>query len=145
MIVEHGTFTPLVFSMTGVEGPEAYMFHKHIAQKIFANTKVNYGRVFSLIRCKLYFLILISVLICVRGSRSVSNDHVHVDDVSLTTQAAGLFKFLWTLLSNLTLATCKVSLSLTNVDIGFVLLSIFPQCAFFLSFFYTASNNSQVS
>ena len=35
-------------------------------------------------RCKLLFLI------CVRGSRSVSNDHAHLDDVSLTGQATVL-------------------------------------------------------
>ena len=83
--VEHGTFTPLVFSLTGGEGREAFMFHKNIAQKISATTEENYDRVLSLIRCKLSFLI------CVRGNRSVSNDHVHLDDVFLTGQAAGLF------------------------------------------------------
>ena len=90
MNVEHGTFTPLVFSLTGGEGPNVSMFHKHIAPKIFAKTKENYDRVLSLIRCKLSFYILRSVLMCVGGSRSVSNDHVHLDDVSLTGQAAGL-------------------------------------------------------
>ena len=59
MNVEHGTFTPLVFSMTGGEGPEAFMFHKNIAQKIFAITEENYDRVLSLIRCKLSFLICV--------------------------------------------------------------------------------------
>ena len=37
--VEHGTFTPLVFSLTGGEGPETSMFHKHIAQKIANKTR----------------------------------------------------------------------------------------------------------
>ena len=46
-------------------------------------------------------------------------------------------KFLWTLLSNLTLPICKASLSLTDVNISFVLLSLFPQYGFFLSFFHT--------
>ena len=85
MNVEHGSFTPLVFSLTGGEGPKAFMFHKNIAQKISATTEENYDRVISLIRCKLSFLI------CVTGSRSVSNDHVNLDDVSITGQAAGLF------------------------------------------------------
>ena len=67
------------------------MFHKQIAQKISAKTEVNYDGVLSLIRCKLSFLILRSVLLCARGSRSVSNDHIHLDDVSLTSQGAGLF------------------------------------------------------
>ena len=69
MNMEHGTFTALVFSMTGVEGPEASMFYKHIAQKISTKTEENYDRVFSLIRCKLSLLILRSILICARGSR----------------------------------------------------------------------------
>ena len=92
MDVEHGTFTPLVSSLTGGEAPEASMFHKHVAQKISAKTEENYDRVLSLIRCKLSFLILRSILLCVKGSRSVSNDHVHLDNVSLTGQAAGLFQ-----------------------------------------------------
>ena len=59
MNVEHGTFTPLVFSLTGGEVPEAFMFHKNIAQKISATTEENYDRVLSLIRCKLSFLICV--------------------------------------------------------------------------------------
>ena len=37
--VEHGTFTPLVFSLTGGEGPETFMSHNHIAQKIANKTE----------------------------------------------------------------------------------------------------------
>ena len=48
----------------------------------------------SLIGCELSFLILGSVLICVRRSRrSVSKCHVHLDDVPLNGQAASFFKF----------------------------------------------------
>ena len=89
--MQHETFTPLFFSLTEGEGAEASMFHKHIAQNISAKTEEKYDRVLSLIRCKLSFLILRSVLMCVRGSRSVSNDHLDLDGVSLTGQAAGLF------------------------------------------------------
>ena len=71
MSVEHGTFTPLVFSLTGGEGSEAFMFHKHTAQKISAKNEENYDRVLSLIRCKFSFLILRSILImCQRKSFS---------------------------------------------------------------------------
>ena len=41
MNMEHGTFTPLVFSLTGGEGPEVFIFHKNIAQKISATTEEN--------------------------------------------------------------------------------------------------------
>ena len=89
--MEHETFTPLFFSMTGGEYAEASLFHKDIAQNISAKTEEKYDRVLSLIRWKLSFVIFRSVLICVRGSRSASNDHVDLDGVSLTGQAAGLF------------------------------------------------------
>ena len=120
------------------------MFHKHIAQKISAKTEENYDRVLSLIRCKLSFLILRSLLICVRGSLSVSNDHVNLDDVYMVKQWV-CSKFLRTLLSHLTLDIRKVSLFLTDVNIDFVLLSIFPHYSLFFTFFYTPSNNFLVS
>ena len=81
MKVKQGKFFSLVFSVTGSECPGASIFHKHIAQKISAKIKEDYNRMLPLIRCKLSFLIFTSALICVRGSRSVSNDHVHLDDV----------------------------------------------------------------
>ena len=34
MNIEHGTFTPLVFSVSSVLGKECSMFHKHMAKKI---------------------------------------------------------------------------------------------------------------
>ena len=88
--VEHGTFTPLVFSLTGGEGPETSMFHKPVAQKIANKTEEKYEKVQTLVRCKLSFLILRSVLLCIRGSRSISKDSIVLDDVSLTCSAAGL-------------------------------------------------------
>ena len=91
MNVEHGTFIALDFSLTEGEVPETSTFHKHIAQKYCEKNEEKYENVLSLIRYKLSFLILRSVLICVRGSRSVSNDKVVLDNVSLTGQTVGLF------------------------------------------------------
>ena len=93
MNVEHGTFTPLVFSLTGGEGPWTSMFHKHITQKIANKTKEQYEKVQTLIRRKLSFLISRSVLFCIRGSRSISEDSVVLDDIFLACSAAGLFSF----------------------------------------------------
>ena len=77
MNVEHGTFSPLVFSVTGVMGRECSTFHKHIAEKIARKTEQKYSDVISVIRCKLSFLILRSVLMCVRGSRSHAKNILH--------------------------------------------------------------------
>ena len=35
--IEHGTFTSLVFSVSGVLGKESSMFHKHITEKQLKN------------------------------------------------------------------------------------------------------------
>ena len=48
MNVKHGTFSPLAFSLTGDEGPEISMFHKHIAQKIANKTSEKYKKVQTL-------------------------------------------------------------------------------------------------
>ena len=45
MNVKHGTFTSLVFSLTGGEGPETSMFHKPVAQKIANETEEKYEKV----------------------------------------------------------------------------------------------------
>ena len=74
MNVEHRTFTPLAFSLIGDEGPKTSMFHKHIAQKLANKTEERYKKVQTLIRCKLSFLILKSVLVSIRGSCSISKE-----------------------------------------------------------------------
>ena len=70
MNIEHGSFTPLIFSVFGGMGKECSMFHKHVAERIATKTEERYEKILSAIRCKLSFIILKSVLMCVRGSRS---------------------------------------------------------------------------
>ena len=70
MNIEHGTFTPLVFAVSGGMGKECSMFHKHVAERIAVKSGERYERILSTIRCKLSFLILKSALMCVRGSRN---------------------------------------------------------------------------
>ena len=94
MNVEHGTFIALDFSLTEGEVPETSTFHKHIAQKYCEKNEGKYEKILSLITCKLSFLILRSVLICVKGSCSVSNDNVVLYGVSLTGQKLVCFEYL---------------------------------------------------
>ena len=70
MNIEHGTFTPLVFSISGSVGTECSKFHKQIANAIALKSEERYDRIYSMIRCRLSFLILRSALLCIRGSRS---------------------------------------------------------------------------
>ena len=70
MNIEHGTFTPLVLSVSGGMGKECSMFHKHVAERLAIKTGESYEKIISTIWCTLSFLILKSALMCVRGSRS---------------------------------------------------------------------------
>ena len=60
MNIEHSTFTPLVFSVSGGMGKE----------RLAIKTAERYEKIISNIQCKLSFLILKSALICVRGNQS---------------------------------------------------------------------------
>ena len=71
MEVEHGSFTPLIFTVKGVMGPECRSFHKTLAGKISEKTGERYDEVTRMTRVKMSFLIMKSALTCVRGSRSM--------------------------------------------------------------------------
>ena len=89
MNLEHGIFTPLLFSVSGVLSKECSMFHKHMAEKIAKKFNESYEKVITVIRYKLSFIILRSALLCIRGSRynRVLKD---VDEFSLAFDSAGL-------------------------------------------------------
>ena len=80
---EHGSFTPLVFSITGGMSSECSVHHKILAEKIAQKTGQRYDQVMSWIRCKLSFLIIRSALLCLRGSRSVKMNTDTIDDFDL--------------------------------------------------------------
>ena len=67
--VEHGSFTPLVFSTCGGMGSEAFNFHKRLAERISVKRNEAYDDVITYIRRKLRFSILRTSLIAVRGTR----------------------------------------------------------------------------
>ena len=67
--VEHGSFTPLVFSTSGGMGKEALKYHKRLAALIASKRNESYGDVMAYIRRKLRFSILRTSLIAVRGTR----------------------------------------------------------------------------
>ena len=91
MNVEHGTFTPLVFSINGGEGPECTTFHKLLADKLSLKTGDRYEKVLTWIRCKISFLIIRSALLCLRGSGSIFSDK-QVDVVDYFTIACDELK-----------------------------------------------------
>ena len=91
MEVEHGTFTPLIFSTSCVMSHECDLFHKALAEKIALKKGERYSDIMCLLRVKLSFLSVKSTLLCLRGSRSITNySHEQTGDYSLTLNEIGL-------------------------------------------------------
>ena len=68
--INHGTFTPLVFTTSGGTGPAAFLFFKHLASMLAAKHQKPYAHVLGWIRCCLSFSLLRSSIVCLRGARS---------------------------------------------------------------------------
>ena len=67
----HGTFTPLVMSITGGMGRECQKFYAHLSEMISEKRKENYAFIASWTRRKISFSLANSLCTCLRGSRSV--------------------------------------------------------------------------
>ena len=67
--VEHGSFTPLVFSCHGGMGYECHKFFKRLCGLIAEKRSENVATITSLVRTKVSFALLRSALVCIRGTR----------------------------------------------------------------------------
>ena len=68
--VEHGAFTPLVFSTSGGMGKAASITYKRLASLIATKREQPYSVVMGWLQCCLSFSLLRSAIMCLRGSRS---------------------------------------------------------------------------
>ena len=68
--IEHGSFSPLVFSTSGGMGTTATVVYKRIASMIADKHNKPYSKTIHWIRCRLNFSLLRSSILCLRGSRS---------------------------------------------------------------------------
>ena len=75
--VEHGSFTPLVFSAVGGMGTAATVMYKRLASLLADKHAQSYPKTMSWIRCLLNFSLLRSAIMCIRGARSTSNRACH--------------------------------------------------------------------
>ena len=69
MEVEQGTFTPLVFAITGGMAEECKRYHNRLAELLAIKKGEDYASTVSWLRAKVSFAILRSALLCLRGSR----------------------------------------------------------------------------
>ena len=69
--VDHGTFTPLVFSSFGGMSFECNRFYKRLGEMIAEKRDVSQSMTMCWLRTKLSFSLLRTALLCIRGSRSI--------------------------------------------------------------------------
>ena len=69
--IEHGSFSPLVFSAAGGMGPIATVMYKRLASPLSEKQGRAYSSTLHWLRCRLNFLLLRSAIMCIQGSRSI--------------------------------------------------------------------------
>ena len=68
--IEHGTFTPLVFTTTGGMGKECLMYHSRLSQLIAIKKGEQYAKTISWIRIRTSFALWRAALVFLRGSKT---------------------------------------------------------------------------
>ena len=103
--VEHGSFTPLIFSTSGGMGKCASVTYKRLASLLSTKQEQFYGATIVWIRCCLSFSLLCSSIMCLRGARSSQGRAFRISAIDLAVSEAKVPQFL----SN-TLIHCILSL-----------------------------------
>ena len=85
--IEHGCFTPLVFSTCGGMGREADIVFKRLASMISNKTSESYAVVMGWMRTRLSFSLLRSALSCLRNTRPKPVNAV-IDDICISVVSA---------------------------------------------------------
>ena len=85
--VEHGSFSPLIFSTSGGLGPIGTVVYKRIASLIAEKWDQPYSRTLFWLRCKLSFSLLRSAIMCIQGSRSSYHHPSRTSGKQLTSSA----------------------------------------------------------
>ena len=67
--IEHGTFTPLIFSTSGGLSKETTVAYKRIAELLSIKRNSEYAATLTWMRCCLSFASLRSAIACIRGTR----------------------------------------------------------------------------
>ena len=80
--VDHGSFTPLIFSMNGGMGVEAEHFFRALANLISDKSDACTSHTMSWIRTKVSFALTRSVVTCIRGTRTLK-PNLRFDEIDL--------------------------------------------------------------
>ena len=69
--IEHGSFTPLVFSCFGGMSRECGAFYKKLAEKLAEKRNITTSEATCFLRTKISFSLVKSLVLCICGSRSL--------------------------------------------------------------------------
>ena len=83
--VEHGVFTPLVFSTTGGMARECSTFYRHLADMISIKHDKPYSLVVIWLCTRLSYASLRAAVLCIHGSRSSQRHPIYEHDLTLAT------------------------------------------------------------
>ena len=83
--VEHGVFTPLVFSTTGGMARECSIFYRHLADMISIKQDKPYSLVVSWLRTGLSYASFHAAVLCISGSRSSHHHPIYEHDLTFAT------------------------------------------------------------
>ena len=86
--VEHGSFTPLVFSTSGGWSPSATVTFRRLASLISNKVSQPYSATLGFIRCKIVFSLIDLAVMCLCGTRS--SIHNSSRDLNLHSQPLDL-------------------------------------------------------
>ena len=86
--VEHGDFTPLVFTTSGGMAPQSQIVTKRIAQRLSEKKNVSLSVVSGWLRCRISFALLRTTLLCVRGSHIKRHPNAQHTDIEFAVHEA---------------------------------------------------------
>ena len=88
--IEHGTFTPLVFTTTGEMSKECKTsYSRRRLAELIANTKgEQYHTTIAWIRAKICFSLLRSSFVCLRGSRTLKKTTNDINNIAMNIEVA---------------------------------------------------------
>ena len=93
--IEHGTFTPLIFSTHGGMSKETTTMYKHLASLLSEKRSQSYAMTMNWIRCLIGFALIHSTIMRLRGARSSShqltNESGAVSPIDLATREGRLY------------------------------------------------------
>ena len=90
--IDHGTFTPLIFSIYGSMAKECHKFYSRLSDLLLEKRNLPKSVVANWVRLKVCFALLKSILLCLHGSRIVCRKTSELEcDVDISHDLAKIY------------------------------------------------------